>query len=397
MTLARTLDDLLHAATTRGDIPGIAAVVTDRDETLYEAGFGTREAGSGIPMTPDSVFWIASMTKAVTGVAAMQLVERGKLSLDAPVGDVIPEIAAVKVLDGFDAAGQPILRPPASAVTLRQLLTHTAGFGYDTWDPMIRRYVQTVDIPSRATGLKAALDLPLVFDPGCRWQYGINIDWVGLTIETVTGQALGAYFAEKIFAPLGMNSTGFRITGDMATRLATLHQRETDGLRPRPEFRMVQDPEVEAGGGGLYATMPDYARFMRMILNKGKGNGNRLLEADTVEQMSVNQIADCRVTTLKSCDPPRSRDAEFFPGIDKTWGLTFMINETRGPTGRSAGSLAWAGLANSYFWIDPATGIAGSWATQILPFADHVALPLFLDFETAVYQTLGSTPSDTED
>ena len=388
MAMREKLDGLLGAGVRRGDVPGVLALVTDRDGAIYEAGFGERALGGGEAMSTDTVFWMASMTKAITGVAAMQLVEQGLLSLDRPAGDLIPELAAVQVLAGFDDAGTPVLRAPASPVTLRQLLTHTAGFGYDTWHEPIKRFAEVTKIVSRRTGKRAALATPLMFDPGTRWEYGINIDWVGLMIEAASGKTLGAYLTDNVLGPLGMNSTAFKITGDMEKRLAVVHQRGNGGLDRMPEFRMVQNPEVEAGGGGLYSTVGDYGAFTRMILNKGTGNGKQLLRPETVEMMSVNQMGDCRVVELKSFQPKLSLDAEFFPGVEKTWGLSFMINERDAPTGRPAGSLSWAGLGNSYFWIDPKNGIAGVYATQILPFVDSKSLPLFLDFETAVYDAL---------
>jgi methyl acetate hydrolase len=388
MTMRDSLDGLLGSATERGDVPGVAALVTNRDGVVYEAAFGERALGGDVAMSTDTVVWLASMTKAIAGAAAMQLVEQGKLSLDAPAGNLIPELAAVQVLEGFDADETPILRAPKTPVTLRHLLTHTAGFGYDTWHEPIKRFAKATRIPNRGTGKRAALGTPLMFDPGTRWEYGIGIDWAGLMVEAASGQKLGDYLAANILGPLAMNSTGFKITDDMESRIATVHQRGEDGLTPMPKFRMVQDPEVEAGGGGLYSTIGDYGAFTRMILNKGRGNGHQILKPETVDMMSMNQMGDCRVVELKSSDRTRSLDAEFFPGVPKTWGLSFMINEENAPTGRPAGSLSWAGLGNSYFWIDPKNGIAGVYATQILPFVDIKSLPLFLDFETAVYQNL---------
>jgi methyl acetate hydrolase len=391
MTLRESLDGLLASATKRGDVPGVAALLTDRDGVVYEAAFGERALGGGVSMSADTVVWLASMTKAITGAAAMQLVEQGKLSLDDPAGNLVPELAGVQVLEGFDADENPVLRAPRTPVTLRHLLTHTAGFGYDTWHEPIKRFADATNIPSRRTGKRVALGTPLMFDPGTRWEYGIGIDWAGLMVEAVSGQKLGDYFAANILEPLGMSSTGFQITQEMENRLATVHQRGEDGLTPLPNFRMVQDPEVQAGGGGLYSTIGDYGAFTRMILNKGHGNGNQILKPETVEMMSVNQMGDCRVVELKSSAPAQSLDAEFFPGVPKTWGLSFMINEEEAPTGRPAGSLSWAGLGNSYYWIDPKNGIAGVYATQILPFVDIKSLPLFLEFETAVYQNFDKT------
>lgn len=389
MALQQEIDVLLQRAVRDGDVPGVVAAATNRDETLYEGGFGERVLGSGPAMTPDTVVWIASMTKAITGMAAMQLVERGELSLDGAASDVIPYLGEVEVLDGFNDAGQPITRAPKRPVTLRHLLTHTAGFGYEIWNPAILRYQKAKGIPGVTTCANAALTTPLLFDPGERWDYGINIDWVGKMVEAASGQRLGAYMQRHIFAPLDMNSTGFKITPDMRSRLAKVHQRDATGLLAPVELEVPQEPEFEMGGGGLYSTVGDYLKFVRMLLNQGRANGQQLLQPETVELMSTNQMGDCRVCELNTAMPSLSHNAEFFPGMPKTWGLTFMINTEPAPTGRSAGSLAWAGLANSYYWIDPVRGIGGAYATQILPFVDVKSLPLYLAFETAVYQGLG--------
>ena len=227
-----------------------------------------------------------------------------------------------------------------------------------------------------------------MFDPGERWDYGIGIDWAGKMVEAVSGQQLGRYMKDNIFDPLGMGDTAFRITPAMRERIATVHARGDDGAWIPMEFTVEQDPELEMGGTGLYSTVDDYLKFIRMILNKGAANGHRLLRPETVEAMSANSIGNSCVVKLSTAMPPYSNDAEFFPGMEKTWGLTFMINNEAAPTGRTAGSLGWAGLANSYFWIDPAKGIGGAYLTQILPFADEKSLPLYLDFETAVYRSL---------
>ncbi len=388
MALKQDIDTLLQRAVTDGDVPGVVATATNRDETIYEGAFGVRTLGDGAAMTPDTVVWIASMTKAITGMAAMQLVEQGKLSLDAPAGDVIPYLSEVQVLDGFDDARQPMTRAPQRTVTLRHLLTHTAGFGYEIWNPSIIRYQEVQGIPGVTTCENAALHTPLLFDPGERWDYGINIDWAGKMVEAASGQRLGAYMQTHIFDPLGMSSTAFKITPDMRSRLAKIHQRDDAGQLAPVDLEIPQEPEFEMGGGGLYSTVGDYLKFIRMILNKGTADGQQLLKPETVELMSTNQMGDCRVCELKTAIPPLSRDAEFFPGMPKTWGLTFMINTETAPTGRPADSLAWAGLANSYYWIDPASGIGGAYATQILPFADAKSLPLYYAFETAVYRGL---------
>jgi methyl acetate hydrolase len=327
------------------------------------------------------------MTKAITGAAAMQLVERGKLKLDAPAKAVVPQLGEIGVLEGFDAAGKPKMRKPKRDITLRHLLTHTAGFGYDIWSPEVGKYMEAMEVPGVISCQNKALTTPLLFDPGERWFYGINIDWAGKMVEAASGKRLGQYMRDNILGPLGMDSTGFRITDGMRKRLAKIHHREPDGaLTPDTALELPQEPEFEMGGGGLYSTAGDYLKFVRMMLNHGKSDkGEAVLKPETTAEMSKNAMGDATVCPLKTAAPPFSNDAEFFPGMRKQWGLSFMINNEAAPTGRSAGALAWAGLANTYYWIDQKKGVGGVYATQILPFVDVKALPLFYAFESAVY------------
>jgi len=379
-------DKILKEAVDKGDVPGVVAAATDAKGTTYEGGFGKRVLGEPADMTPDTVVWIASMTKAVTGAAAMQQVERGKLKLDAPAKEVVPALGEVGVLEGFDAAGKPRMRKPKTDITLRHLLTHTAGFGYDIWSPEIAKYMEVTGVPGIISCQNKALTTPLLFDPGERWFYGINIDWAGKMVEQSSGQKLGRYMADNLFGPLGMTNTAFKITDGMRKRLAKIHHRTPDGLMADQALELPQEPEFEMGGGGLYSTAGDYLKFVRMMLNRGKSDkGEAVLKPETVDQMSSNAMGDCKVCLLKTTAPPLSNDAEFFPGMDKQWGLSFMINNEQAPTGRSAGALAWAGLANTYYWIDQQKGIGGVYATQILPFADAKSLPLFYAFESAAY------------
>ncbi len=383
------IEALLRRATDAGDVPGVVAMATTGNSTIYEGAFGTRRLGRNLPMEIDTVMWIASMTKPITSAAAMQLVEQGRLHLDEPASRWAPGLAKVKVLEGFDAKGNPVLRPPNRAITLRHLLTHTAGYGYGMWNAPLARYMEMFDLPGTASCQNAALGLPLLFDPGERWNYGINIEWVGKAIEGATGETLGAYMRKNLLDPLGMESTAFRITPAMRRRMSRVHERDDTGALAAGDFEVPQEPEFEMGGGGLYSTAPDYLAFMRMILNRGFGNGNRVLKPETVDMMSRTGMGDLRVARLVSTNPSRSNDAEFFPGVAKGWGLGFMVNLEEAPTGRSTGSLAWAGLSNCYFWIDPVRNAAGVCLTQILPFADVKALPLFLDFEAAIYRAIG--------
>lgn len=389
LRLGRQADCLLSEATSAGQIPGVSAAVTNDAETFYEGAFGVRAQGQDAPMTLDTVMWIASMTKPLVGAAAMQLVEQGKLTLDDPIARVLPDIEAIQVITGWDAQGQPYLRPPKTPITLRHLMTHTAGFTSDIWSENSARFLKLHQLPRAGSGQRSALNIPLSFDPGERWEYGINIDWIGLTISAVTGMRLGEYLQKNITGPLGMHSTGFKITPEMRARLAKVHLRNAaDQSLSLLDFEVPQTPEVDPGGGGMYSTASDYLRFTRMMLNKGSGNGQQILKPETVALMSKNAMGPLRVNMLHTVNPNMSLDAEFFPGVEKTWGLTFMINEAAAPTGRSPGSLAWAGLPNAYFWIDPVRNIAGVLMMQILPFVDTSAIKLFTDFETTVYRSL---------
>jgi methyl acetate hydrolase len=383
------LDNLLRAGVDRGDVPGVVAMVVSGEGTLYEGAFGERALGGGVSMTMDTVFAIASMTKAITATAVMQLVEQGRLSIDGPASDIVPYLGDVEVLQGFDEGGQPITRPPIRPITLRHLLTHTAGFGYEIFNREILDFQAATGSPSIFTRSLEALKTPLLFDPGGRWNYGISIDWAGQMVEAVSGQSLGDYMQDNIFEPLGMASSGFAANGGMTMRQATTHLRGEDGELFIPENAPPQpEPEFDSGGFALLSTIQDYARFTRMILNRGSLDGQDVLRPETVNMTSVNQMGDNRVSPLLTEVPAFSNDADFFPGVEKTWGLSFMINLGPGTTGRSPGGLAWAGMTNMYFWIDPAKDMAGIYGTQIFPFADKLSLPLYLDFETAVYETL---------
>jgi CubicO group peptidase (beta-lactamase class C family) len=372
---------LMQGAVQAGEVPGLVVAAGGREQAGFVAGFGVRRLGAPDPMAPDTVVWIASMTKAITAAAAMRLVEAGRLVLDAPAAELVPALGAVQVLDGFDAAGQPVLRAPKRAVTLRHLLTHTSGFAYDMWSRDIARYRKATGTPAVTTCRNAALNLPLLFEPGEGWSYGIGIDWAGKMVEAATGQRLGAHLAETFFAPLGMTDTAFRLRPDMRGRLAGMHARGADGaLTPIP-FEVEQDPEFEMGGGGLYSTAADYMAFARMILNGGRHGRERLLKATTVAEMARDQIAPLSVRPMVSAVPAATNDADFFPGLSCGWGMSFLVNRAPTPQGRSAGGLAWAGLGNTYYWIDHGRGTAGVFLSQILPFFDARAVALFRGFE----------------
>jgi CubicO group peptidase (beta-lactamase class C family) len=380
------IDAVVNGAVSAGNVPGVVALAADDKGVLYEGAFGKRNLATGAAMTPDTMFWIASMTKAVTSVAAMQMVEQGKLSLDKPISDVVLELSAAQVLDGFDDAGKPKLRPPKRPITLRHLLTHTAGFSYDLWNKDIERYMKVANVPGIGSCKLEALKVPLIADPGDKWNYGINIDWAGKAVERVSGLSLDGYMRERIFTPLGMKDTVFILRPDQQARLASIHARGADGQLKPIEFGMPQAPEFFMGGGALYSTGRDYITFLRALMAGGRLNNAQILKPETVAQMNKNNMGELNVTMLKTAQPDLTNDAEFFPGMVKKWGLAYMINTQDVPGGRSAGSLAWAGLANTYFWLDPKKKVTGVVLTQILPFADAKALQLLSDFESAVYK-----------
>jgi methyl acetate hydrolase len=382
------IDQILRQKSDAKEIPGVVAIAANSKEVIYQGAFGKRDLSKPDAMTADSVFWIASMTKAISTAGAMQLVEQGKLSLDAPIGKLLPDLAAPQVLEGFDAAGEPKLRPANKEITLRHLMTHTAGFCYDMWNGDMVKYLAKTGLPGIITCKNDALKTPLMSEPGTRWEYGINIDFVGKAVEAVSGKRLDAYLRDHLFTPLGMSDTGFKLGDAQRKRLVGMHARGPDGtLAPIP-FEMEQDPEFHMGGGGLYGTAGDYIKFTQMMLNKGKGNGNQVLKAETVAAMGQNHIGEINMTKMVSALPDYTNDVDLYPDMAKKWGLSFLINTAKTPEGRSAGSLAWAGLANTYFWIDPSRDVAGVILMQLLPFADGKALEAFAGFERGVYAGL---------
>src|SRR6478609_10226853 len=385
------IDQVLRQKCEANEVPGVVAMAATGSEAIYQSAFGKRDLSKDDPMTADSVFWIASMTKAITSAAAMQLVEQGKLSLDEPIGKVLPDLANPQVLEGFDASGEPKLRPAKKPITLRHLMTHTAGFCYDVWNGDIAKYQEKTGTPNIFSCQNAALKGPIMTDPGTRWEYGINIDFVGKAVEAASGKRLDAYLRDHLFTPLGMSDTSFKIGAAQRQRLVCVHQRNKDGSLSTIPFELEQDPEFHMGGGGLYGTAGDYIKFTRMILNKGRGNGQQLLKPETVAQMGQNHIGELTMGKMTSAIAFVTNDVDLYPDIVKKWGLSFMINTATTPEGRSAGSLAWAGLANTYYWIDPALDVAGVILMQLFPFADKKCLEAFAGFERGVYAGLDTS------
>lgn len=382
-------DAILRDAAGSGDhVPGVVAMVTDRSGNIYEGAAGKRQDDASAAMATDDHFALFSTTKAITGTAVLQLVEQGLLDLDAPASIYAPELGELQVIEGFDASGAPLLRAPKRPVTTRMLMTHTAGFGYHFFNQAYFRLVEQGH-PSVVSSSKLSLMTPLLFDPGEAWEYGSNIDWCGQIVERITGRRLGDVFRDEIFAPLGITTMTFEIDDRVERTLAPIHARNLDGSLTPLDLKLPADPEVHMGGHGLYGTVPDYMRFIRMWLNDGMGEHGRVLKPETVRMAERNQIGDMKIGMLPGVDPALSKDAEFFPGLPKSWSFTFMVNDATAPTGRPAGALGWAGLANLFYWIDRKNGFGGFWATQILPFGDPVSFSRYMAFETAFYDHLG--------
>lgn len=376
-----SIDAVLSSAVAAGDVAGVSAAAWSAAGLDYAGAFGNATADRA--MRPDTVVWIASMTKAVTATAVMQLVERGSIDLDAPAGDLVPYLANVEVLDGFDTDGSPRFRAPGRPVTTRHLLTHTSGFGYDWTHEQLHRYSPLV--PDSPDGSQAGYEQPLMFDPGDDWSYGIGVDWAGRVVEAASGVRLDQYFRQNIFEPLGMRDTTFAASSVPAERRASMRARTPDGLVEVP-FVLNDAPEMFMAGGGLYSTVVDYMRFLRMLLGGGSLGGVRVLLDETVAAMGCDQLGiGLSACGWTSYNGGLSNDVVLFPGQRVGWGLSFMINTHRTPEGRSPGSLAWAGLANTYYWLDLAAGVAGVLATQVLPFWDERVLRAFSNFEREVY------------
>lgn len=361
-------------------------MVADGRSTLYSGAFGKRDSASNVAVDSKSLFSIMSMTKAITTTAVMQLVEQGKLKLDEPATRILPELAKLQVIEGFDASGKPILRPAKTPITLRHLLTHTSGFSYDTWNEKLYRYAQfTKTLNADSITYPPS---PLVFEPGTGWQYGTSLDWAGRMLNVVTRKSLEQYFQANILQPLGMYDTSYFIAPEKFDRLVGSYTRNPDGTMAAWPRAQPAPPRMPTGGGGLYSTAIDYIRFTQMILGKGSLGGVRILSPESVAQMSRNQIGALSAGKMLSFDHGDSADVDVHPGVEDKWGFGFLINPVAYEGGRSAGSLAWAGSKNTFYWIDPQKNLAAVMLMQFGPFVDPAAVGMLGDFERAVYASL---------
>ncbi len=380
------IDGVLESAVAQGALPGVIAVVGDRDGTVYERAFGLLSVDGDRPCRLDTMLALASLTKAITGVAALQLIEQGRLALDQPVASVLPAFGNLQVLDGFDG-DTPRLRAPASQATIGQLLTHTSGLGYWFTSAELLRYHQLEAIPDPLTGRRAALErVPLLADPGGAWIYGTSTDWLGQVIEALSGQDLAAYCSAHIFAPLGMSDTTFTPSSEQRARMMALHARADDGGLSISPIRLPSEPEFLSGGGGAYSTAQDYLRFTRALLRGGELDGERILRPETVELLFTDRLNGLELPDVTpSAVAELSNDVPSLKGVRQGFGLGLHVLLEHIPGRRRAGTGDWAGLFNCYYWIDRATGVAAALLTQVLPFFDERIVKAMLAFNGAVF------------
>jgi methyl acetate hydrolase len=384
-----TIDELLDRACADGVIPGVVAMVADRDRVLYEGAAGRLRIGDGAPARIDTMFRIASMTKALTSVAALQLVEQGRLALDQTVASVIPAFGGLQLLEGFDGE-EPRLRSLSREPTVQHLLTHTSGLAYWFSNMDLKTWHDVTGSPTPLTGLRKCLDVPFVAEPGERWEYGVNTAWLGLVVEAVTDQTLDEYLTRNVFAPLGMTDTTFRPTDAQRERLMEVYDRAPDGGLALSEVEISEEPELAFGGEGAYATASDYVRFLQALLRGGELDGARILEPETVALMFTDHLEGLPLPeVMPSAAPELTNDVPSLP-FRQGFGLGLHLLLEDVPGMRRAGSGDWAGLFNSYYWIDPATGITAAIFTQLLPFFDERMVQTLLEFEAGIYAQLGA-------
>jgi len=384
--MTTAIDQVLAAAVAEGDVPNVTALAADRDGVIYEGAAGPRAVGQDDPISPDSMLRIASMTKMVATVAALQQSERGNVELDAPVDSYLPEFAELQVLEGFDG-DTPKLRPAGARATVRQLITHTAGLGYWFLSKDLTRWSDVTGTPNMGSGSIAAFAAPLMSDPGTRFEYGTNTDWLGRVVEAASGQSLDAYLDANVLGPLGMHHTTFLMSEEQRANSVPVHMRGEDGCWVATDFDWSQKPEWWASGHGLYSTPRDYLAFQRMLLGGGTLGDAQILERATVDAAFTNQIGSLDFPPeIPTADPQASADINFGPGFK--WGLGLLLNTQQQPGMRAAGSGAWAGLFNTHFWVDPSSGVTGAIYTQALPLVEPRALKLYFDFERALYASL---------
>jgi CubicO group peptidase (beta-lactamase class C family) len=375
------IDAYLAAAVGTTKIPGIVGLVVDADRVLYVGAFGRQDVARDKPMAEDTIFRIASMTKPVTSAAVMMLVQEGDVGLDDPVSEYLPGFENPRVIENFNAADKNYSsRPAAGPITIRHLLTHTSGLGYAFSN-------HTLAALAGPTPGASITQFPLLHDPGTRWTYGESTRVLGTLVEKVASQSLDEFLSERLFVPLGMGDTFYRVPDAKTRRVVTVHRTTPDGLVETPNPAEITAPVY--GDGGLHSTAGDYAKFIQLFLNGGRApNGTRLLSEATVRLMGRNHTGTVRVQQQPAAVPELTEPFPLGAGRD-TFGLGFQITgEHDDPLARSPGSMSWAGIFNTEFWIDPQRGIGGVLMMQYLPFYDAAAIATLQGFERLAYQGL---------
>ena len=379
---------VLDQTITTGKLNFAVAAVGNAGGQTWSHAAGYQDAEKTKAASPDNIIQIASMTKLVTTIAALQLVEQGKLDLDTPISAYAPELNELQVLTGFAADDTPIFAEANRPPTARELMTHTAGYAYEIWNTNALKGVRLGVTPS-LLGEGNYLEAPLAFQPGTAWEYGINTDWLGVLVERLSDQRLAEYFDDNIFTPLGMTDTFYELPAGKLDRSVTMMARAAEGLLKLPSFQPTPMEKGSlphySGGGGLSSTVADYGRVLQMLLNSGSLDGKTLLKSETVDTMFQNNIGDIQPAALATVMPTLSNTADMSFGNKATFGLGLLIHTDGIDGGRKANAGSWAGLFNSYYWVDREAGAYGIFGTQVLPFYDGVAVETLLEFEQAVY------------
>jgi len=381
------IDRVVRSIVDDGYAPGAVAIVADRDRVLFSGASGFRNSETRQPMTIDTIFRIASMTKTVNAIAVLQLMEAGGLRLDTPVGDILPEFDEVQVIDGWDGE-TPRLRAPGTRVTMRHLLTHTSGLTYDALNAEAFRYVAATGVPMPSSGRLATFASPMVVEPGTAWTYGMSADWTGRVVEAVSGLSLEEYYRRHILEPLGMPDTTFTLRDTQRARLAPVHARQIDGSFAPIDFEWVEDPEFLSAGHGLYSTAADFVRVQQLLLREGELDGTRLLAAESVRLMYTDHLSPLTIEPMPSTIPAFSDYMDLGPGL--SWGLDALLTVEQRPGMRAVGSAGWCGTFNTIYWVDRASGLTAALYLQTLPFWEPGALAAFESFERAVYRSAGA-------
>jgi CubicO group peptidase (beta-lactamase class C family) len=357
------LDATMKALVDQGRVPGVVTYVARHGKVVNYTIYGKADLATGAPLKADTIFRMYSQTKPVTGVAMMILYEEGRWKLDDPVTKFIPQFKGLQVFKGLDAKGQPIVEPIARSATMRELMSHTAGFAYGLTidNPVDKAYRESGLLGSKTLGdlVDEAVKLPLASQPGAQWKYSIAVDIQGYLVEKLSGQSLPSFMESRVFRPLGMKDTGFYVPDDKKPRQASLYTYNRAGELIPAEGFMVLDvtkpPTAASGGGGLVSTVGDYARFAQMLANGGELDGARILAPGTVRLMASNHLSDA-VLDQKPLGP----------GVG--FGLDFAVVTDPVAAGSliGKGSFSWGGAAGTWFWVDPENDVVVLGMIQVL-------------------------------